>query len=94
MGYYINPADCSKEEWLDKNGVEVTGSPDTLQDPSGERVPVCLMDNGPFTAASICYDRNEIDAFNQPGDYRLKRWFMVPAVKLAEVCPQVASKII
>lgn len=73
MGYYINPQHTSKEQWLNDYGLEVTDPtwdllatsfPGTEHSPEGRGVYVCLVDNGPFTAAGICYNEQEFDAFN------------------------------
>lgn len=88
MGYYVDPTDRSKEQWLHENGIVVLG-PSFTED----SYPVCLVDNGPFTAAGICFDLREADAFNQPTDHRPRQWFLVPRSKLIEVCPQVAKHL-
>jgi hypothetical protein len=62
MGYYINPKGCTKEEWLFQYGQPVPASVAKTH-PAGEKVVVCLIDNGPFTAADIAYDDRERDAF-------------------------------
>ncbi len=73
MGYYINPPNETKEEWLNDNGMEVTDPswdalpnfrPTEFQDDDG--VYVCLVDNGPFTAAGICYNEAEFNEFRAP----------------------------
>lgn len=85
MGCYINPENQSKESFLTHNG--------TLIDPSSynwkdeQHLPVCLVDNGPFTAAAVCYDKNEMSHFTQPKDFRPKIWFKVSVEKLKEVSP-------
>ena len=84
MGYYIDPMDMSKEEWLAKNGIkmhlaELKGSDlfDTL--------PVCLVNNGAFTAAAVCFSAEEFKDFSNPKDMRDKQWFIVPIPQLLEV---------
>lgn len=91
MGYYINPEDMSKEEWLAKNGALITSSLQTIpQLPArgeGEHY-VCLVDNRAFTAAAICYSDDEVAAFAEP-DGRVKLWYLVPDEKLLQVEPDV-----
>lgn len=74
MGYYINPPDMSKEQFLAQHGRRL--DPDESFDFKGDSLPVCWVDNGPFTAAGIAYDQREMDAFKHP-DSRTKRWFKV-----------------
>jgi hypothetical protein len=86
MGYYINPKDgSSKESFLSKHGLQVL-APKEGFDFSGENWPVCLVDNGAFTAAGIADCPEELDAFKYP-DGRPKAWFLVPRVHLEPFCP-------
>jgi hypothetical protein len=43
-------------------------------DSTSDGVPVCLVDNGPLTAAGIAYDAREVKAWTYPNDYRLKEY--------------------
>lgn len=90
MGVYINPIDCTKEDWLKKNAEHI-GDPrsitPTFTKDSG--IPICLVDNGIFTAAGVCYDESEFKAFQEPNDPREKLWFIAPAAKIAEVAPEL-----
>ena len=80
MGCYINPKDCTKEEFLRKKGLEILG-PEWPSD--DDYALICLVDNGVFTAAGICCSQWERDAFAVE-DGRPKRWFMVKKSELAE----------
>ena len=82
MGTYINPPDCSKEEWLKKNAVSASMIPPHVYKDRG-LVAVCLVDNGAFTAAGICVDQQELEVFSRP-DSRPKIWYKVPEDKLAQ----------
>lgn len=83
MGCYVNPQTGTKEEWLAENAQEMSGPPHWGQgfDPK-EQLPVCLVDNGPFTAAAVAYCERELEDFNLPTDHRPKRWFMAPVKEL------------
>ena len=77
MGYYINPPNMTKEQFLESYGLELNNPPfwhDIERD--GLDFPVCLVDNGPFTAAAIAYSSSELDVFKRE-DGRPKRWFLV-----------------
>ena len=52
-------------------------------------LPVCVVDNGQFTAACICYNEAEYDACNEPDDKRPKYWGLVPIKDLFEVAPDL-----
>ena len=74
MGYYINPPDMSKAEWLRLNGIPIAPPSSHLM---GSKIAVCLVDNGLFDAAGIAYSQQELEAFKYP-DARPKRWYAVP----------------
>lgn len=84
MGYYINPKEGTKEEWLMHNAIrELSPAEVDLFDffDGGEELPVCLVDNGTFTAAGIAYDLEELAAFRRE-DGRPKRWFLIDRADL------------
>ena len=84
MGEYINPRDRSKEQFLLDHGRLIDSPGDVY---AGE-LPVCLVDNGPFTAAGIAYSRGEIEAFDSPSDDRPKSWW---AVKIDDLLPFMSA---
>lgn len=89
MGYYVNPKEMTKEQWLKENAklIDTSRARATWNSlTSGNELPVCLVDNGPFTAAGICYNEDEFKVFLEP-DGRSKMWFVAPKEKLLEVCP-------
>lgn len=91
MGFYINPdAETwgTKEDWLTVFG-EVVKEPEWP--PAPDLVLVCLVDNGPFTAAAICYNEQEFDEFNRDDEPRPRKWYVVPKVDIIQVCPDVAG---
>ena len=75
MGFYIDPTQETKEQWLARNAQE--GPLVVEKNVDGDNVAVCLVDNGAFTAAGICWCQEELEAFKQP-DGRMKIWFWVP----------------
>lgn len=91
MGLYINPQDMSKEEWLLENAIKL---PDRSTRLSSSPLPlpedpalalVCYVVNGRMTAAGVCLDEAERQAFNQPTDERPKAWFHVPRAELRKL---------
>lgn len=81
MGCYINPPDMSKEEWLVRNGKPFLGPAKITQD----TVPVCLVDNGIFTAAGVGFSEEEVEEFNNSSDRRPKTWYTVRREDVREV---------
>jgi hypothetical protein len=90
MGLYINPKDTTKERWLLKHAELLASKSecDVLFE-GGDYLPVCLVDNGPFTAAAIAYCKEELEVFRYPEDYRLKTFYKVSKKDLLEVCPEL-----
>lgn len=56
-------------------------------DYNGTELPVCLVDNGAFTAAGIAYDPRERDDFLRD-DGRTKYWFAVRRSRLFPWLPK------
>lgn len=81
MGAYINLSDQSKEDWLKENATAVSNRPPQSFDEKPDHLPVCLIDNGMFTAAGIAFDERELQAFAYP-DGRPKTWYWVEKEKL------------
>lgn len=90
MGAYVNPnISITKEEWLETNGKKV--NPDEIHYPlivSLSELPVCLVDNGRFKAAGICYTQQEFERFKRD-DGRPKEWYLVGIDKLHQVSPEL-----
>ena len=82
MGYYVNPEDgSSKEDWLnanaDQEATNALAQNFRWEDVNSDsQLPVCLVDNGPFTAAGIAYDEDEFKVFMHE-DGRAKTWYIV-----------------
>ena len=85
MGYYVNPTTGqSKEAYLAEHGRRVPLAEFvTFADFDGPELPVCLVDNGFFTAAAVGYCAGEVEAFASP-DGRYKEYYMVPRTKLGD----------
>lgn len=82
MGCYVNPSDCSKEEFLRKYGHDTGNKPCKITE---THLPVCLVHNGHFTAAAVCYNESEVKAFSRPDDHRPSLWFKVSRTDLRRV---------
>lgn len=76
MGYYINPPDRNKEQFLKDFGKVIF--PEALKDFDfgSDKLPVCLVDNRAFTAAAIAFSKRELEVFLSP-DHRKKVWYIV-----------------
>jgi hypothetical protein len=89
MGVYINPKVGTKEEWLKSNALVLGVRPCKFDEVPSDNLQVCLIHNGAFTAAGICYNTRELDAFQNPKDSRPKIFFLAKTSDLLEVCPEL-----
>lgn len=90
MGIYVNPAKKDKEAWLQVNGEEVSEQTavEWVKDGTIDfttKMPVVLVDNGPFTAAGVAYDPGEFEVFTAEDDLRPKKYFVVAVEELKKV---------
>jgi hypothetical protein len=90
MGIYINPIGQDKGDWLIANMDEYFDRLPNFDTVPDDSVLVCLVNNGPFTAAGVIVDDYEYRAMSQPSDVRPKGWFFVKRDKVAAVCPDYA----
>ncbi len=65
---------------MEREGVKV--SKISWEDAKDGILPVVLMDNGPFTAAGVCYSKRELEAFTDSSDSRPKKYYLVKIEKL------------
>lgn len=82
MGWYVNPKEGKKEDWLEQHGTRHVDPVDFDRAVQMGRLPVVLLDNGPFTAAGIAYCADELSEFTRPGDIRHKIVYTVPIMDL------------
>jgi hypothetical protein len=84
MGYYVNPKTTSKEDFLKKLGKRILWSDAIEHEDYTNNLLVVLIDNLFFTAAGICYDQREKEAFMEPDDNRPKEYYLVGMEHLKE----------
>ncbi len=89
MGAYINPKGTTKEEWLYSNA-EILHNMGALKahDYKSEKLPVCWVDNGPFTATAIGFSPEETEVFLRE-DGRPKVWFLAKKEDLLKVSEEL-----
>ena len=90
MRHFIDPIGMTKEQWLDVHAKVLSHAPSWEKDfMPKESLPVCLVDNGAFTAAAIAYSERELEYFtNDPGG-RPQRWYLASTENLIKVQPQL-----
>ena len=92
MGFYINPSNETKEQFLERKGIEVPLSY-AWESVEADMLPVVLVDNRIFTAAGICYCKRELEVFTDPGDARPRRMYLVSISDLLPVSNLETSDI-
>lgn len=91
MGYYIEATGGkNKAAWLVQHAKGTIVSKAT---PTPDSIPVVVMDNGPFEAAGVAFDADELDAFTSPSDWRPKTIVMVPRDEVLKYCPEVQTRL-
>lgn len=81
MTQYINPRPpMTKENFLATHGIRVDESDlsNFNLDDRSETCIVCLVDNGPFTAAGIMDGERDLRDFTDPSDPRTRSFYQVP----------------
>ena len=92
MGFYINPPDEHKEDFLNREGIAAPSNMKlSWQSVPDGYLPVVLINNGMFTAAGIAYSEDELKAFTRPDDHRPKQIFFVKIEKLLQVSGGLAD---
>lgn len=98
MGYYIEvPTNTEKAAYLHQNeGAQIVALEDPILKvfrpiPSLTEIPddqalICVVENGLFDAAGVCYSRSEREAFADPTDPRLKTWLIMDRERAIELC--------
>jgi hypothetical protein len=76
MGYYINPHNETKEEFLGRVGTLVPVAPTWAEIPTDSNL-VILLHNRSFTAAAILFDEKEFNEFMDPDDTRRREYYYV-----------------
>lgn len=82
MGCYINPRSETKEDFLRAKGERCLGVP--AVNLKEDKLAVCLVNNGPFTAAAVAFSQRELEEFARE-DGRPKAWFYVKIDDLKQV---------
>jgi len=80
MGYYINPPNMPKEQWIMRYGVKITDVEFRtwrFGEGNKEWVPCCLVDNGVFHALGVAYSKEEARIFGNTKDARPNAYFRV-----------------
>lgn len=81
MGLYIEvPAFRNKAATIKELAPDAQDMPEgaSYDDCPEDCLPVCVVDNGPFEAAGVAYNRREFGRFLLPSDSHPRTWLWVP----------------
>jgi hypothetical protein len=82
MGYYIQGPTKNKGEFLEKEyGAEECSQIEAfvhIEDIN--KIGICVVNNGPFEAAALCYSKEEFMCFANPHDMRPKKWYLMDRI--------------
>jgi len=92
MGYYVNPTDMTKLEFLEQNGHPVSEEAVRKYTYDQDTLPVCLVHNATFVAAGIAVDERERGRFLREMGGREHQWYLVPRDVLAPFLPADVRK--
>lgn len=84
MGYYVNPPNQTKEQFLTQKGKRLPRAPKWSDVPKGS-LPVVFIDNGRFSAAAIACSEAELKEFSRNDDPHPSIFYMVPIAELVKV---------
>ncbi len=81
MGYYIEtPTPLRKAQQLEAvYDAVIVPRPEGWGDVPKDKALICVLQNGPFDAAGLCYDEREFEAFRRPhtGCQRTRTWLLM-----------------
>ena len=79
MGYYIEvPKNLNKAKQLvDMYKAEIIPQPSSFSEIPLDKALICVVSNGLFDAAALCYSPNEFQEFARPSDVRRKEWLIM-----------------
>jgi hypothetical protein len=87
MGYYIQGPLKNKGEFLAEqyDARECSQIEAFVHIEDLNEIGICVVDNGPFEAAALCYNDKEFMAFSDPHDLRPKKWYLMNRAKACEL---------
>lgn len=93
MGYYLEPqSNCpgrpAKKAYLDLEGIKLPFAEWPSMD---DTALICLIYNGSWYAAGVCFSKAEMAAFMQP-DARERTWYWLPKDKCYEAMDPSTAK--
>lgn len=94
MGYYIEVPNAHNKagQLINLYGASNIGlPPKKLADVPKGKVLVCVVQNGVFDAAGVCYSEEELEAFKETRTGRPRTWLVMNVDKVCELKPAIAE---
>lgn len=95
MGFYLQtPVNKGKAKYLiDHHDAQLLLTPVFL---TGDKIAVCVVDNGPFEAAGVAFSAEEMAVFMSPDSGPIQRprvFLKVPRSEVIKLCPKVEARL-
>lgn len=91
MGCYIPCGDGQaffKAAYLvNHHGALQVQEPESFEDIAPSKVVVCVIENGAFEAAGVCYDALELREFKYDGTRRARTWLLMDKAVVRDLVP-------
>ncbi len=94
MGYYIEtafPTAKAMQIIADHSG-RVIEKPSSFHAIPDDQLLICVVENGFFDAAAVCYNESEFEEFGYHNDPRTKTWVLLKRETVLKLVPALADK--
>lgn len=96
MGFYLEVQENQNKagQLIKLGAVNIGLPPKRLADIPKGKILVCVVQNGLFDAAGICYSEAELEEFKETRTGRRRTWLTMDAQKVAELKPAIAEYVL
>ena len=94
MGYYIETEFPTGKamQLVGTNHGRVIEKPSSFHAIPDDQLLICVVENGFFDAAAVCYNEREFEEFGYPEDTRTKTWVLLKRETVLKLVPTLADK--
>ena len=94
MGYYIECYMSTRKavQIVDDYGGRIIEKPASFHAIPDDQLLICVVENGFFDAAVVCYNEDEFEEFGYPDDTRPKTWVLLKRETVLKLVPTLTDK--